>query len=142
MEIKVNRVEGTNNNTNNYKNSKLNQRYECAFCHKKYDTPEQRMECERKCSIKKKENEKIHEMEERKQKEQAMQQEAENDYKMLKNHCAELNQLIRNHNLKYKDNVHFTSDNKLIRDQWEIGDDSFRDFCNEFDNFFFKRNYI
>lgn len=134
MEIKVNRVEGTNNNTNNYKKS--SQSYECAFCHKKYDTPEQRMECERECSIKKKENERIHKMEERKQKERAMQLEAENDYKMLKNRCAELNQLIRNHNLKYKDNVRFnTEHNQLVRNVCNF-DDVFIDFCKEFDNIF------
>lgn len=49
MEIKVNRANGASNNTNDFGRTTSNESYECAFCHKKFHSPVERMNHEQKC---------------------------------------------------------------------------------------------
>jgi len=55
MEIQVHHMENNNKSTiDNYDVDDNEKKFECAFCHRKYSTPIERAECEKRCYQKRK----------------------------------------------------------------------------------------
>ena len=79
--------------------------YECAVCGKSYETVEERVECESKCVVERKEAEEERKLNELKMKEhesvEAINEALANTESMIREHFKQYSNLSLNHNYPY-----------------------------------------
>lgn len=94
MEVNINRHESNGQG-----------KFECGFCHRRWETPEQRMICEHECFEKEKEIERQHKIEEDREKEKEHQKLAKADEERIQREYEQLTKDIKHHVNTYGERV-------------------------------------